>query len=65
MKTRPGCWARNFSSSNSLNVRSSARPRSRAEVRRYLQRKETPPYIIDAALERLDRLDFVNDRAFV
>src|SRR3984893_14251879 len=43
----------------------SFRPRSRAEVRRYLQRKETPPYIIDAALERLDRLDFVNDRAFV
>lgn len=43
----------------------SFRPRSREEVRRYLQRKETPPYIIDAALERLDRLDFVNDRAFV
>jgi regulatory protein len=43
----------------------SFRPRSRAEVRRYLQRKETPSYIIDAALERLDRLDFVNDRAFV
>jgi regulatory protein len=43
----------------------SFRPRSRAEVRRYLQRKETPPDIIDAALERLDRLDFVNDRAFV
>ena len=29
MKTRPGCCARYFSSSNSLNVRSSARPRSR------------------------------------
>ncbi|MGH2494909.1 MAG: RecX family transcriptional regulator [Ktedonobacteraceae bacterium] len=43
----------------------SFRPRSRAEVRRYLQRKETPAYIIDAALERLGRLDFVNDRAFV
>ncbi len=43
----------------------SFRPRSREEVRRYLQRKETPPYIIDAALERLDRLNFVNDRAFV
>ena len=43
----------------------SFRPRSREEVRRYLQRKETPPYVIDAALERLDRLDFVNDRAFV
>ncbi len=43
----------------------SFRPRSREEVRRYLQRKETPPYIIEAALARLDRLDFVNDRAFV
>ena len=43
----------------------SFRPRSREEVRRYLQRKETPPHVIDAALERLDRLDFVNDRAFV
>ena len=43
----------------------SFRPRSRKEVRRYLQRKETPPHVIDAALERLDRLDFVNDRAFV
>lgn len=43
----------------------SFRPRSREEVRRYLQRKETPPYVIDAALERLDSLNFVNDRAFV
>jgi regulatory protein len=43
----------------------SFRPRSREEVRRYLQRKETPPYIIEAALARLDRLDFVNDRTFV
>src|SRR5690349_14230857 len=42
----------------------SFRPRSRQEVRRYLRRKETPPYIIEAALVRLDRLDFVNDRAF-
>ena len=42
----------------------SFRPRSRAEVRRYLRRKETPPEIIEAALARLDRLDFVNDRAF-
>ncbi|MBV9231969.1 MAG: RecX family transcriptional regulator [Chloroflexi bacterium] len=42
----------------------SYRPRSREEVRRYLRRKETPPAIIDAALERLDRLDLVNDRAF-
>ncbi len=43
----------------------SFRPRSRDEVRRYLLRKETPPYVIEAALARLDRLDFVNDRAFV
>ena len=43
----------------------SFRPRSREEVRRYLQRKETPPYVIDAALERLDRLNFVDDRTFV
>ncbi|HYX49705.1 MAG TPA: hypothetical protein VE843_08175, partial [Ktedonobacteraceae bacterium] len=40
----------------------SYRPRSREEVRRYLRRKETPPEIIEAALARLDRLDFVNDR---
>jgi regulatory protein len=43
----------------------SYRPRSREEVRRYLRRKETPSDIIEAALARLDRLDFVNDRAFV
>ena len=42
----------------------SYRPRSREEVRRYLRRKETPPEIIDAALERLDRLNFVDDQAF-
>jgi len=42
----------------------SYRPRSRAEVRRYLLRKQTPPDIIEAALTRLDRLDYVNDRAF-
>ena len=42
----------------------SFRPRSREEVRRYLRRKETPPEIIDAALARLDRLDFVNDHNF-
>ena len=42
----------------------SYRPRSREEVRRYLLRKQTPPEIVEAALARLDRLDFVNDRAF-
>ncbi len=42
----------------------SYRPRSREEVRRYLRRKETTPEIIETALARLDRLDFVNDRTF-
>jgi len=42
----------------------SYRPRSREEVRRYLRRKETSPEIIEATLERLDRLDLVNDHAF-
>lgn len=42
----------------------SFRPRSQAEVRRYLRRKETPPEIIEAVLERLGKLDYVNDRSF-
>jgi len=42
----------------------SYRPHSREEVRRYLQRKQTPPDIIEAALARLDRFDLVNDRSF-
>jgi regulatory protein len=42
----------------------SFRPHSREEVRRYLRRKETPPELIGRVLERLDRLDLVNDRAF-
>lgn len=42
----------------------SFRPRSQAEVRRYLRKKETPPDIIEAVLERLNRLDYVNDRSF-
>ena len=42
----------------------SYRPRSRAEVRRYLRRKETPPEIIEAALDRLDKLNLVDDQAF-
>jgi regulatory protein len=42
----------------------SYRPRSREEVRRYLRRKEISPEIIEAALTRLDRLDYVNDRTF-
>lgn len=42
----------------------SFRPRSQAEVQRYLRKKETPPDIIEAVLERLQRLDYVNDRSF-
>ncbi len=42
----------------------SFRPRSREEVRRYLRRKETPRELIEVALERLDRMDLVNDQAF-
>ncbi|HEY1351223.1 MAG TPA: RecX family transcriptional regulator [Ktedonobacteraceae bacterium] len=42
----------------------SFRPRSQAEVRRYLRRKATPPQIIEAVLERLQRQDYVDDRAF-
>jgi regulatory protein len=42
----------------------SFRPRSRGEVRRYLQRKETPLELIDRVLERLERLDLINDQAF-
>lgn len=42
----------------------SFRPRSREEVRRYLKRKETPPALIDSVIERLERLDLVNDQQF-
>jgi regulatory protein len=42
----------------------SFRPRSQAEVRRYLLKKATPPQIIEAVLARLQHLDYVNDRAF-
>lgn len=42
----------------------SYRPRSREEVRQYLRRKQTPPEVIGAALERLDHLDLINDRSF-
>lgn len=42
----------------------SFRPRSQVEVRRYLRKKETPPEIIEAVLEHLGKLDYVNDRAF-
>jgi regulatory protein len=42
----------------------SFRPRSREEVKRYLQRKETAPELIDRVLERLEQLDLINDQAF-
>lgn len=42
----------------------SFRPRSRQEVRNYLRRKGTAPEHIDIVIERLDRLDLVNDRSF-
>jgi regulatory protein len=42
----------------------SFRPRSREEVKRYLQRKETPPELIDRVLERLEQLELINDQAF-
>ncbi|HWS85246.1 MAG TPA: RecX family transcriptional regulator [Ktedonobacteraceae bacterium] len=42
----------------------SFRPRSREEVRRYLRKKETPPELIDAVMQRLDDLDLINDQSF-
>lgn len=42
----------------------SFRPRSRTEIRQYLRRKNTPPELIEAVFERLDRLELVNDRDF-
>ncbi|HEX7735961.1 MAG TPA: RecX family transcriptional regulator [Ktedonobacteraceae bacterium] len=42
----------------------SFRPRSQEEVRRYLRKKETPPEIIEAVLERLKNLDYLDDRSF-
>ncbi|EFH87622.1 regulatory protein RecX [Ktedonobacter sp. SOSP1-85] len=42
----------------------SFRPRSRQEVRNYLRRKGTTPEHIQVVLERLDRMDLVNDRSF-
>jgi regulatory protein len=42
----------------------SFRPRSQEEVRRHLQKKETPPEIIDEALAYLKERDYVNDLTF-
>src|SRR4051794_41056524 len=41
-----------------------ARPRSKAEVRRRLAEADLPPQAIDAALERLDQGGLVNDEEF-
>ena len=41
-----------------------ARPRSESEVRRNLHEKEVAPPIIDAAIERLYALGYLDDRAF-
>jgi len=42
----------------------SYRPRSEAEVRRYLKDKQTPEQVIDATVERLTRVDLLDDEAF-
>jgi len=41
------------------------RPRSRREVERRLQRAGAEPQVVDAALDRLKRLGYVDDAAFV
>ena len=41
------------------------RPRSRREVERRLQRAGAEPPVVDATLERLERLGYVDDAAFV
>lgn len=43
----------------------SYRPRSIAEVRRYLKRCQIDPRVIDAVVERLIRAGYLNDQAFV
>ena len=42
----------------------SHRPRSEQEVRRNLTEKETPPPVIDAAVERLRTLGYLDDHTF-
>ncbi len=42
----------------------SYRPRSSSEIRRYLTQKGVEPLAIDAALDRLQTLGYVDDRAF-
>ena len=40
------------------------RPRSTAEVRRYLERRELPESVIDSAIERLTAANYLDDEAF-
>jgi regulatory protein len=42
----------------------SYRPRSEAEIRRRMRRKDYEAHAIDEAVERLKRVDLVDDRAF-
>lgn len=42
----------------------SFRPRSRAEVRLYLQGKAVEPTVIEAVIQRLDHLELINDHDF-
>jgi regulatory protein len=42
----------------------SYRPRSSAEVRRYLRRKETPPALIDEAIAHLEQIKLLDDANF-
>lgn len=42
----------------------SYRPRSTHEIRQKLHDKDVPDAVIDAAIERLERLGYVNDREF-
>jgi regulatory protein len=42
----------------------SFRPRSRAEVRRYLQGKAVEPATIEVVMQRLDQLELLNDHDF-
>ncbi len=42
----------------------STRPRSEKEIRQNLAKKDIPPNVIEAALERLTALGYIDDRAF-
>lgn len=42
----------------------SFRPRSREEIRRYLQKQETPAELIETVLQHLEYLDLLNDEDF-